>query len=226
MLNIYPSSGNDDIRYTIGDMRSIIRNLSSVICVILFLLFPGISICQQTVADSILIRRIYTEALSNPVAYHNLDQRAYGAMQAARYGADSLSAWLKSDPGLNLFIRTSCILHPESESYNIIAEIKGSEHPEEIIAFGGHLDSWDIGEGAHDDGAGVVQTIEVLRLFKALGIKPKHTIRVVVFMDEEYAQRGASAYATSVTLAMDQVSGSRHIAAIESDRGGFTPSGT
>ncbi len=194
-----------------------------------------------------------------------VDQRAYGAMQAARFGAaavmvrsvtlahdnfphtgiqhyadsvkaipalsvstndaDHLSAWLKTDPDLRLFIRTSCILHPESESFNVIAEIKGSEHPDEIIAFGGHIDSWDIGQGAHDDGAGVVQTMEVLRLFKTLGIKPKHTLRVVVFMDEEYAQSGAAAYAASSTESLDKLGGTRQIAAIESDRGGFTPSG-
>jgi len=192
-----------------------------------------------------------------------VDQRAHGAMEAARYGAaavivrsatlahddhphtgiqhyadsvkaipalsvstngaDSLSAWLKTDPKLKLYVLLSAICLPPADSYNVIAEIKGSEHPEEIIAFGGHIDSWDIGQGAHDDGVGVVQTIEVLRLFKTLGIKPKHTIRVVVFMDEEYAQRGAEAYAAAATR--ENTSGSRHIAAIESDRGGFTPSG-
>ncbi len=188
-----------------------------------------------------------------------VDQRARGAMQAARYGAiavvvrsatlahsddphtgiqhyadsvkaipalgistndaDKLSAWLTQDPTLKLYLRTTCKELTEVRNYNIIAEIRGSERPQEIIAFGGHIDSWDIEEGAHDDGVGVMQTIEVLRLFKTLGIKPKHTIRVVVFIDEEYAQRGAAAYA-----AFAKENG-KHIAAIESDRGGFTPQG-
>jgi hypothetical protein len=102
----------------------------------------------------------------------------------------------------------------------VIGEIRGSENPEEIIAFGGHLDAWDITEGAHDDGVGVVQTIEVLRIFKKLGLRPKHTLRVVVFMDEEVAQRGGAAYASSVKEKRE-----KHLAAIESDRGGFTPYG-
>jgi carboxypeptidase Q len=146
------------------------------------------------------------------------------AISVSTNGADSLSKWLKTDPGLNLFIRTTCIQHPPAASYNVIAEIRGSEHPDEIIAFGGHLDSWDTGQGAHDDGVGVVQTVEVLRIYKALGLMPRHTIRVVVFMDEEYAQRGAKAYGDEAKRRTD-IGIEKHLAAIESDRGGFTPSG-
>ncbi|MEI7726124.1 MAG: M20/M25/M40 family metallo-hydrolase [Bacteroidota bacterium] len=193
-----------------------------------------------------------------------VDQRARGAMQAARFGAlavivrsstlahdndphtgiqhyadsvkaipaisvstndaDSLSKWLKSDPGLKLYVKESCILHPEVKSANMIGEIRGSEFPGEIIAFGGHIDSWDTGQGAHDDGAGVVQTIEVLRLFKALNIRPRHTLRVVVFMDEEYDQRGAKVYAAEA-IRKSASGREKHLAAIEADRGGFTPQG-
>jgi hypothetical protein len=142
------------------------------------------------------------------------------AFAVSTRGADSLSAWLRSDPALRLFLRSTCLEHPEVPSYNVIAEIRGSEKPEEIIAIGGHIDAWDNTQGAHDDGAGVVQTIEVLRIFNELGIRPKHTIRVVVFMDEEVAQRGGAAYAKSV-----REKNEKHIAAIESDRGGFTPYG-
>ena len=134
--------------------------------------------------------------------------------------ADSLSQWLKKDPNLDLFMRSTSKELAEVQSYNIIGEIRGSEKPEEIIAFGGHLDAWDITQGAQDDGAGVIQTIEVLRLFKELGIKPRHTLRVVVFMDEEVAQRGAKAYAEGVKARNE-----KHVAAIEADRGGFTPYG-
>jgi hypothetical protein len=134
--------------------------------------------------------------------------------------SDSLSNWLKKDPSLEFYMKMNCYEYPDAKSYNVIGEIKGSESPKEIIAFGGHLDAWDITEGAHDDGIGVIQTIEVLRLFKALKIKPKHTLRVVVFMDEEMAQRGAHKYEESVKEKSE-----KHIAAIESDRGGFTPFG-
>lgn len=142
------------------------------------------------------------------------------AVAVSTNGADSLSAWFKADRHLRLFIKTTCIELPETCSYNVIAEIKGTVHPEKIIAFGGHIDAWDLGQGAHDDGVGVVQTMEVLRLFKQLLIKPANTLRLVVFMDEEYAQRGAAAYASAVGFKNEP-----HIAAIESDRGGFTPQG-
>ena len=82
-------------------------------------------------------------------------------------------------------LKTSCENLPEVLSANVIGEIKGSEVPDEIVLVGGHLDSWDMGHGAHDDGAGVVQSLEALRILKSLGIKPKRTLRVVFFMNEE-----------------------------------------
>jgi len=106
-------------------------------------------------------------------------------------------------------------------SYNVIAEIKGSVDPEKVIVVGGHLDSWDIGEGAHDDGAGVVQSIEVLRIFKELNIQPKHTIRCVLFMNEENGTRGARAYAAWAKKNKEEVPW----VAMESDMGGFSPNG-
>jgi len=194
----------------------------------------------------------------------SVDQRARGAMNAARYGAlavivrsatpahdnfphtgnqhyadtvraipafcvstndaDSLSNWLRSDPKLTVLLHASCILHPDTLSCNVIGEIRGSEHPGEVIMVGGHLDSWDIGQGAHDDGAGIVQCIEVLRIFRSLNIKPSHTIRFVAFMDEEYGQTGAKVYA-DVSKALADAGKERHIAAIEADRGGATPQG-
>jgi hypothetical protein len=140
------------------------------------------------------------------------------AVSISTNDADNLSHWLKIDPKLSIFLKTSCRELPEIVSHNIIAEIHGTEHPEEIIAFSGHLDCWDICQGAHDDGAGVVQTIDILRQFRSLDLKPKHTIRVIVFMDEEMEQRGAKAYAETAKK-------TKHIAAIEADRGGFTPFG-
>lgn len=134
--------------------------------------------------------------------------------------ADKLSNLLKLEPALKFLFRQQCKTYPDVWSHNVIGEISGSEFPNDIIVVGGHLDSWDLGDGAHDDGAGVVQSMEVLRLFKATGYKPKRTIRVVLFMNEENGLRGGNAYADNALLA-----GERHIFALESDAGGFTPRG-
>jgi hypothetical protein len=109
---------------------------------------------------------------------------------------------------------------PDAPSFNVIGEIRGYEYNDEIIVVGGHLDSWDLGQGAHDDGAGCVQSIEVLRLMRIMGYKPKRTIRAVMFMNEENGLRGGIAYAERAALKKE-----KHIAAIESDEGGFTPRG-
>jgi carboxypeptidase Q len=115
---------------------------------------------------------------------------------------------------------SNCGMKGSVMSYNVIGEIRGSEKPDEYILAGGHLDSWDVGEGAHDDGAGCVQSIEVIRAFKALGIQPRHSIRVVLFMNEENGLKGGRAYADSV-----KQRGESHIMAMESDAGGFSPRG-
>jgi carboxypeptidase Q len=109
---------------------------------------------------------------------------------------------------------------PDTIGHNIIGELKGTEFPDQYITIGGHLDSWDPAEGAHDDGAGVVQTIEVLRTLKALGYKPKHTIRFVLFANEENGTRGGKKYAEEAVA-----KGEKHVFALESDEGGFTPRG-
>lgn len=109
---------------------------------------------------------------------------------------------------------------PDTIGHNVIAELKGSEFPDEFITIGGHLDSWDVCEGAQDDGAGIVQTIEILRAFREMGYTPKHSIRFVLFMNEENGLRGGSKYA-----AVAKEKGEKHIFALESDEGGFTPRG-
>src|SRR6201998_2093350 len=135
-------------------------------------------------------------------------------------GAEQLSKLLKTDPKLRFHFEMSCYAMPDVKSYNVIAEFKGTEHPEEIIAVGGHLDSWDLAQGSNDDGAGVVQSLEILRTFKALGIKPKRTVRIIMFMNEENGGRGAKKYAEEA-----KAKGEKHIAAMESDAGGETPLG-
>lgn len=135
-------------------------------------------------------------------------------------GARLLSKKLRTDPSLKVHMKMSCKNLEDKLSYNVIADIKGSLYPDEIILVGGHLDSWDLGEGAHDDGAGTVHSIEVLLLMKVLGIQPKHTIRCVLYMNEENGPNGAIKYAAEA-----KEKKWKHVVAIESDRGGFTPRG-
>ncbi len=189
-----------------------------------------------------------------------VDQRVWGASEAAKYGAkgvivrsmnlrtdefphtgamaytdsitkipaaaistlhaDQLSHLLQNEPNLEFYFKMSCETLPDELSYNVIGEIWGSEFPNEYIVAGGHLDAWDNGEGAHDDGAGSVQSIEAVRLFKAMGKQPKRTLRTVLFMNEENGLRGAKLYA-----AVADSLKIKHIAAIESDAGGFAPRG-
>ncbi len=134
--------------------------------------------------------------------------------------ADKLSLLLQSEPELQFYFRQTCETLPDVLSYNVVGEIRGTEFPQEYVIAGGHLDAWDNGEGAHDDGAGCVHSIEAVRIFKALGIRPKRTIRAVLFMNEENGLKGALQYARQADSLQE-----KHIAAIESDRGGFTPRG-
>ena len=127
---------------------------------------------------------------------------------------------LRKLPAIQFYFKQSCRTLPDAVSYNVIGEIRGTEKPDGIITVGGHLDSWDLAEGAHDDGTGVMQSVEVLRIFKSLKIKPKHTIRAVMFMNEENGLRGGMKYAE-----IAKQNNEMHIAALESDEGGFTPRG-
>lgn len=140
------------------------------------------------------------------------------AIAISTKGANLLSSILRDEPKLQFYFQTNCQKYSDKLSYNVIGEIKGSQFPDEIMVVGGHLDSWDTGEGAHDDGAGCVQSMEVLRLFKSLNIKPKRTIRCVLFANEENGLRGGRKYAEVAEERKEN-----HIAAIESDAGGFVP---
>lgn len=109
---------------------------------------------------------------------------------------------------------------PDADSRNVMAEIVGREHPEEIVVLGGHIDSWDVGQGAMDDGGGVVAAWEAVKLLKRLGLTPRRTIRVVGWTNEENGTRGAQAYRDSVGREVD-----KYVLAIESDEGTFRPTG-
>lgn len=134
-------------------------------------------------------------------------------------GANKLAGLLKQHPRLKLYLKISSKTLPDVESANVVGELRGSEFPNEVVVIGGHLDSWDKGQGAHDDGAGVVQCMEAVRLLRQLGLRPRRTIRVVAFMNEENGGRGGQAYAEK------KRPGEKHIAAVESDMGGFMPRG-
>jgi len=134
--------------------------------------------------------------------------------------ANRLSAALHSDPAAQAEISIHSQWFEDAPSHNVIGEIKGAEFPEKIILVGGHLDSWDIAPGAHDDGAGVVQSIEVLRLLKAVGYHPRHTIRCVLFTSEENSTLGGIEYARIVGEKKEE-----HLLALETDNGGFQPHG-
>jgi len=134
--------------------------------------------------------------------------------------AEELSKAIKSNSEVQFYFKQSCEVFPDAQSYNVIGELKGSEKPEEIIVIGGHLDSWELGEGAHDDGSGIMQSLEVLRIFQNLNMKPKRTIRFVAFANEENGSRGGKQLLVLAKERKEKI-----IAAIESDEGGFTPRG-
>ncbi|MDH7444460.1 M20/M25/M40 family metallo-hydrolase [Aquimarina sp. 2201CG14-23] len=135
-------------------------------------------------------------------------------------GAELLHSMLTLNPKIKFLMNMNCRSWKDVESFNVIGEITGSEFPNEYMIVGGHLDSWDLGDGSHDDGAGVVQSMEVLRLFKETGYKPKRSIRVVLFMNEENGLRGGKKYAEVAKNKREN-----HVFALESDAGGFTPRG-
>lgn len=142
------------------------------------------------------------------------------AIAVATRDADSISCWLKQNPDVQVFIKTTCRPAGDTAGYNVIGEIRGKNPAKGILLTGGHLDAWYNTPGAHDDGAGCIQSIEVIRLFHTLGIRPEHTIRAVLFMDEEITQTGGRKYAQTATLEKEN-----HLIALESDRGGLLPVG-
>jgi hypothetical protein len=148
------------------------------------------------------------------------DVKKIPAVAISTKDADLLSGLLDEDKDLEFFFETHSEMLPDVLSYNVIGELRGNKNPNEYLVMGGHLDSWDLGDGSHDDGAGCMQSIEALRILKELGVKPNYSIRAVMFMNEENGLRGGRKYA-EVAIANNE----KHIAAIESDRGGFVPRG-
>lgn len=182
----------------------------------------GASRAAKYGAVGIMIRSLTEATDNNPhtgaMAYND----SFPKIPAIALGGyDANYIWeLSKKSSFKVAFTTNGHFLPDVKGYNVIAEIKGSEFPEQIITVGGHLDSWDVNEGAHDDGTGVVHTMEVLRALKAMGYKPKRTIRFVLFANEENGLRGGSKYAEEA-----KKNNEIHLFALESDSGGFTPRG-
>lgn len=171
-------------------------------------------------AVAVIVRSMSHSVDNNPHTGATRYDTAYAKIPALAVGlkdADWLSEQLKIR-NLEITLKTNAHFLPDTIGHNVIGELIGSEFPSEIITVGGHLDSWDNCEGAHDDGAGCVQTIEILRALKAVGYKPKRTIRFVLFANEENGLRGGNKYADEA-----KAKNEKHIFALESDAGGFTP---
>ncbi|MGQ9617534.1 MAG: M20/M25/M40 family metallo-hydrolase [Candidatus Aminicenantia bacterium] len=181
----------------------------------------GASEASRFGASAVIVRSMTISIDEFPhtgIMRYSTDAKKIPAVSISTKDAELLSKFLKKDPSLKIYIKTNCRELPPVISYNVIGSIKGIEKPEEIVLIGAHLDSWDLGEGAHDDGAGCAHVVEALRLIKELGLKPKRTIRGVLFMDEETGGTGGKIYSIS-----KERENENHIFALESDRGGFTP---
>jgi hypothetical protein len=185
--------------------------------------FMGPTAAAKYGAIGVIVRSL-TESLDD---YPHTGATAYNpngnnipAAAISTKGANRLSELLKQNKSLKFYFRQNCEHLPDAPSYNVVGELKGTENPNKFITVGGHLDSWDLAEGAHDDGTGVMGSLEAVRVLKALDYHPKNTIRVVFFMNEENGDKGGLKYAELAAQNKEE-----HIAAIESDLGGFTPRG-
>jgi carboxypeptidase Q len=174
-------------------------------------------------AIGVLVRSLASNADDYPhtgVTRYNDSFPKIPAVAISTNNANAISTQIKNGKSIKVFFKNNCTMLAPVQSYNVVGEIRGSEKPAEIITVGGHLDSWDLAEGAQDDGAGIVQSIEIIRVLKKTGVQPKRTIRAVMFMNEENGGAGADAYLENAKLKKEQ-----HIFALESDAGGFTPRG-
>jgi hypothetical protein len=185
----------------------------------------GASRAARYGAVAVLVRSMSHSVDNNPhtgAMYYNdtfpkIPAAAVGLRDAEKL-AHALETRAAGAGDINVWIRLLARKLPDTTGHNVIGELTGSEFPNQYITVGGHLDSWDPAEGAQDDGAGCVHSIEVLRAMKAIGYKPRHTIRVVLFADEEQGGSGGKKYAAEAMSKKE-----KHVFALESDAGGFTP---
>jgi len=179
--------------------------------------YTGPKVAAEKGAKAAVVRSLSSRKDDNPhtgSTFYSDTTRNIPSVAISTNDADLLTKALRAGK-TEVYIRTTCQMLPDVQSYNVIGEIKGSEHPDQFIIVGGHLDSWDVGEGAHDDGAGIVQSMETLYRLKKMGYQPRHTIRCVLFMNEENGLKGGKEYAE-----MAKEKNEFHLAAIETDAGG------
>tara|TARA_B100000575_G_scaffold90712_1_gene72066 strand:+ start:17089 stop:18483 length:1395 start_codon:yes stop_codon:yes gene_type:complete len=187
--------------------------------------FQGASRAAKLGAVGVIVRSMNLRSDDYPhtgnMSYGDLPNKMrIPAAAISTNGAQLLSSMLSLNDDLYFYLKQDCQNYPEVPSYNVIGEIKGSKFPEDIIIIGGHLDSWDLGDGAHDDGAGIVQSMEVLNIFRQLNYNPKRTIRIVMFMGQNNGVKGGKKYAE-----IAKQNNEKHLFALESDVGGFSPRG-
>ena len=173
----------------------------------------GAEIAARHGAVGVIIRSLNLKLDDQPhtgtMSYGTLPlSKRIPAASISTNGAELLSSMLSLNKNLKFYLKQNCKNLPDVKSYNVIGEIKGSKHPDEIMLVGAHLDSWDLGDGAHDDGAGVVQSMEVPRLLKKINYKPKRTLRIVLFINEENGQRGAIKYSEQSKTKKEKPKGS------------------
>lgn len=179
----------------------------------------GAKEASQYGAKAVVIRSL-AQSYDNHPHTGSMDYKMKNKIPAAALStnaSNTLVEWLTKGK-VYLKLEMDCRFYDDEISYNVIAETKGKD--EKIITFGGHLDSWDVGEGAHDDGAGIIHSIEALRILKELNYIPNHKLRCVLFMNEENGNFGGKGYAKWCSDNKE-----KHICALESDRGGFQPLG-
>jgi carboxypeptidase Q len=173
-------------------------------------------------AVGVVIRSVSSNYDDFPHTGNTRYQQGVPAIPAAALstvGAARLDGLLARGP-VRLHLELTCRTLPDAPSFNVVGDYLGSELPEQIVLLGAHLDGWDVGQGAHDDGSGCAHVLEVVRLLRHLELRPRRTIRVVLYMNEENGLAGARAYREAHLEELP-----RHVLALESDRGGFTPRG-
>lgn len=182
--------------------------------------WAGASAAAKLGAVGVLVRSVTAHSLRTPHtgAMGYADGVAKIPAAAITVEDAELITRLAATGEVKVKLAMSARMLPEAKSANVIGELRGRERPDEVVVIGGHLDSWDVGQGAHDDGAGVVHVMQALTTLRALGLTPRRTIRVVLFVNEENGGRGGKGYAAAHA-------GETHVAAIETDAGGYTPRG-
>ena len=173
-------------------------------------------------AVGVMIRSLTESTANDPHTGAMAYDSAFPKIPAIAVGPrDADEVWtLSRKSKISMAMSTMGHFLPDTIGHNVIAELRGTEFPDQYITIGGHLDSWDVNEGASDDGTGVVHTIEIMRALQAIGYKPKHTLRFVLFANEENGLRGGTKYAAEA-----KAKNEKHVFALESDAGGFTPRG-